>query len=41
MVWISWTPIPIGVVVRNSPSVPVAPFDALHATSHTIVTVPW
>ena len=41
MVWISWTPISIAVVLRNSPRSPVAPFDARHETSHTIVTVPW
>jgi hypothetical protein len=41
MVWISWTPISTDVVVRSSPSSPVAPFDARHDTSHTIVTVPW
>ena len=41
MVWISCTPILIGVVVRRSASVPVAPLVACHDTFHTIVTEPW
>lgn len=41
MVWISCTPILIGVVVRKSASVPVAPLVACHDTFQTIVTDPW